>query len=109
MDDSSALLETRDLLLRGRNGEQDAIDRLFARYRGRLERFVRSRLSATTRVHVDAADVVQDVLVRACSAIDRFEWRGIGSFWAFLRQIALRRIITEGELGAREQKNEPLP
>ncbi len=86
-------MQTAMLLGRVREGDGDAGNDLFARYRTRLERFVGARMSAPLRRQADAEDLVQEVFLRAHTALPRFQYRGIGSFWAFLRTIALHLVI----------------
>jgi RNA polymerase sigma factor (sigma-70 family) len=87
------LLQTGDLLARFRAGERIAADELFVRYRPRLDAYLRARVPAGARPLGDTDDLVQDVCVKILGALDRFEMRGIGSFWWFARSIARNHLI----------------
>jgi RNA polymerase sigma factor (sigma-70 family) len=103
------LTQTSELILRGRNGDRAAIDDLLRRYRPRLEVFLRSRLPRAARGVADTQDLVQDVCLKACQSLGRFEDRGIGSFWVFLRTAARHRIVDLWRHFGREEERVPLP
>ena len=90
---ASELSRTADLLEEARRGDPAARDALFARYREPLSRFLHARLPAGARGMLETEDVVQEVSARAFSNLDRFTYRGIGSFWGFLRQIGLNYVV----------------
>lgn len=83
------LLDTSTLLERIRGGESEAYNELFDRYRSRLDVFLRSRLPPSARHLLETQDLVQEVCIRTLPNLERFDYRGIGSFWAYLRKIAL--------------------
>lgn len=91
--DPGDLLATRQLLDRVRAGDQAARDDLFDRYRRKLEMFLRARLPDDLRRLADTQDFTQDVSIKALTSLERFEYRGLGSFWAYLRTIALNQLI----------------
>ena len=89
----SDLLATVDLVTRARQGDRPAAEQLFRRYRAHLEAFVYSRVPLRARRLVDTQDIVQDVCIKILVALDRFEARGVGSFWCFARTIASNHLI----------------
>lgn len=89
-EDSARLLETSDLLARAKAGDAEARDALFLRYRRSLEGFLHARLPSSARAFLDTEDAVQEVCARAFASLGRFEYRGIGSFWSYLRTIGIR-------------------
>jgi RNA polymerase sigma factor (sigma-70 family) len=89
----SQLAQTRVMLDLARQGNEHAIDELFRIYRPRLERFLTARRPKGSRGLGDTQDLVQSVCTRAFTSLDSFEYRGVGSFWAFLRRIASNQII----------------
>jgi RNA polymerase sigma-70 factor (ECF subfamily) len=107
--DPRDLLATRELLARVERGDQSARDDLFARYRQRLERFIRARLPDDLRVLAETQDFAQEVSIKALSALERFEYRGLGSFWAYLRRIALNHMIEVGRKQTRRGDRVSLP
>lgn len=84
--------ETIHLLERVRGGDRAAREELFALYSERLQWFLRGRLGQPHRRWLDTMDLVNGALERTLANLDRFEHRGIGSFWAFLRTIGLNEL-----------------
>jgi RNA polymerase sigma-70 factor, ECF subfamily len=77
------------------------------RYRPALERFLHSRLPPRVRRLEDTQDAVQEVLLRAHRTLERFEYRGVGSFWAYLRTIARNYALHAGEKRAAGDRSLP--
>ena len=86
---------TTDLLARARQGDQAAIERLFARHLRPLQRFARGRLPGWARDLADTDDLVQDALLNTFKRIDAFEPRHPGALQAYLRQAVLNRLRDE--------------
>jgi RNA polymerase sigma factor (sigma-70 family) len=95
----SDLLSTIDLVTRAKRGNRSAAETLFRRYRPRLEAFLFARVPFRARRLFDTQDVVQEVCVKIFAALDRFEGRGIGSFWCFARSVARNHLIDAGRRG----------
>lgn len=74
--------DDRELVLRAKNGSEEAFSDLVRRYHERVYR-VTLRI---IRDPEDADEVTQDVFVRALSALDRFDFRA--SFYTWLVSIA---------------------
>ena len=106
---SPALDETSVLLLRARDGEQDAVERLFTRYLPRLARWAKGRLPVWTRDLADTHDLVQDTLLRTFKRLDTFEYRGEGAFEAYLRHALLNRIREHIRQASRRPARVALP
>jgi RNA polymerase sigma-70 factor (ECF subfamily) len=83
------------LLERARGGDQAALDALFARYLGPLDRWARGRLPDWARSLADTQDLVQDVLLQTFKKLKTFESRGEGALAAYLRQALLNRLREE--------------
>lgn len=82
------------LILRSREGDEEAFAVLCSRYEGLLQARIRPWLSAPIRRKVSILDVLQETLLTAHRRLDDFEDRGEGAFGAWLARIA--------ELKARE-------
>ncbi len=93
--DSIPAESTFDLLARVRQGDDLAVDRLFARYLPRLRRWASGRLPRWARNSVDTQDLVQETLFQTFKQIERFEPRREGAFQAYLRQAVMNRIRDE--------------
>ncbi len=86
---------TFHLIERARAGDQEAIERLFARHLKPLQRWARGRLPKWARDLADTDDLVQDTLVQTFKRIEDFEPRRVGALQAYLRQALLNRIRNE--------------
>lgn len=93
--DSASAESTFELLARVRDGDNGAIDQLFARYLSRLQRWAHGRLPQWARDGADTQDLVQDTLLQTFRQIERFEPRREGAFQAYLRQAVMNRIRDE--------------
>lgn len=92
---ASELESTADLLLRVRQGESAARERLVARYLPILRRWAHGRLPPYARDLAETDDLVQITLVRALDHIEKFEPRHEGAFLAYLRRILLNSVKDE--------------
>jgi RNA polymerase sigma factor (sigma-70 family) len=89
-------VSTIDLVLRANDGDQGALDDLFARYETRLRRWAHGRLPRPARGAMDTQDLVQETLVKVFQRIPAFEPRHPGAFrdyvwttlWNRIRDIA---------------------
>ena len=86
---------TFQLIERARQGDQDALDRLFAQHLKPLSRWAQGRLPQWARDLADTDDLVQDVLTQTFKRLDGFEIRGVGALRAYLRQAVTNRIRDE--------------
>lgn len=83
---------TFDLLARVKQGDDHALEPLFARYLPRLRRWASGRLPQWAREAEDTQDLVQETLIAVFRRVDRFEPRREGAFQAYLRQAVMNRI-----------------
>ncbi len=90
LDDS-----TTDLILRGRDGDDAAVESLYRRYLPRLLRWATGRLPGHSRSTLDTGDLVQDTLLKTLSHVSHFEPRHPGAFPAYLRRSMLNLIRDE--------------
>jgi len=86
---------TFQLIERARQGDEDALERLFAQHLTPLQRWARGRLPRWARDLADTDDLVQDVLTQTFRRLDGFEIRGVGALRAYLRQAVTNRIRDE--------------
>ncbi len=92
---ATPLETTVELLDRARQGDDAAIERLFARHLRPLQRFARGRLPGWARDLADTDDLVQDALLQTFKRLDAFESRHPGALQAYLRQAVLNRLRDE--------------
>jgi RNA polymerase sigma factor (sigma-70 family) len=86
---------TFHLIERARGGDQQALERLFARHLKPLQRWARGRLPKWARDLADTDDLVQDTLLQTFKRIEDFEPRRVGALQAYLRQAVLNRVRNE--------------
>jgi RNA polymerase sigma-70 factor (ECF subfamily) len=98
---ASDALSSFDLVVRARSGDQQATERLFARYLPRLRRWAHGRLPNAVRSALDTHDLVQDTLLQVVRQLPSFEPRHEGAFQAYVRQTLLNRIRDEARRGKR--------
>src|SRR4029450_5625571 len=92
---SGEVESTFQLIERARAGDEEAIERLFARHLKPLQRWASGRLPKWARDLADTDDLVQDTLVQTFKRIEDFEPRRVGALQAYLRQAVLNRIRNE--------------
>ena len=86
---------TFQLIQRARDGDQAAVDALFARHLAPLRRWASGRLPRWSRDLTDTDDLVQETLLQTFRRIGDFEPRRVGSLQAYLRQAVVNRIRDE--------------
>jgi len=92
---------TLSLLTRARDGDEQALNDLIARYLPVLRRWASGRLPYWARDLADTPDLVQETLVQTFKKIDGFDHRGEGALQAYLRQAVMNRIRDELRKAAR--------
>jgi RNA polymerase sigma factor (sigma-70 family) len=81
-----------DLLARARAGDNDALNRLAARYLPRLRRWATGRLPRWTRDLAETDDLIQDSMLQTFRRLDRIDVEHDGALQAYLRQAVMNRI-----------------
>lgn len=92
---TTALESTLDLVQQARAGDNDALNRLFARCLPALRRWASGRLPRSHRDLMDTDDLVQETVIRTVKRLDNFEPRHDGALQAYLRQAVMNRIRDE--------------
>lgn len=86
---------TFELIGRAREGDQAAVETLFARHLAPLRRWASGRLPKWGRDLADTDDLVQETLLQTFKRIGEFEPRRVGALQAYLRQALMNRIRDE--------------
>jgi RNA polymerase sigma-70 factor (ECF subfamily) len=86
---------TFHLVERARTGDRAALELLFARHLGPLQRWASGRLPRWARDLADTNDLVQDTLLQTFKRMEGFESRGVGALQAYLRQAVMNRLRNE--------------
>ena len=101
--------DTVELLQLAKDGDQEALDRLFQRCIPPLRRWARGRVPQSARSVLDTSDVVQDAVIGAMRRLEAFEARHQGALQAYLRQAVLNRICDVVRQLQRRPANTDLP
>lgn len=96
------------LLARAREGDQAALDEVFARAIPPLKRWASGRLPRWARDMVDTDDLVQETVINTLKRIDVFEYRADAALQAYLRQAVMNRIRNEIRRASRHAAPETL-
>lgn len=91
--------------IRRARSDPSAFAELYDAFFPRVYGYVAARLGSRS----DAEDVVADTFVRALDALPRFEYRGPGSFGAWLFRIARNRVVDEYSRNGRLTELDPDP
>ncbi|MEQ1894284.1 MAG: sigma-70 family RNA polymerase sigma factor [Planctomycetota bacterium] len=86
------MLATAEILAAARSGDQQAKNQLMRRFEPKLRQFLHRRAPRNKQGVLGTEDLVQEVLGRAWKGLERFEHRGQGSFWGYLRTIARNHL-----------------
>ena len=86
---------TFHLIERVKAGDQQALERLFARHLKPLQQWAGGRLPKWARGLADTDDLVQDTLLKTFKRIEGFEPRRVGALQAYLRNAVLNRLRDE--------------
>ncbi len=86
---------TFHLIRRFREGDRQALDRLFERHLPRLQQWAKGRLPRWARDSADTQDLVQETLLQTFNRMDAFEPTREGALQAYLRQAVMNRIRDE--------------
>jgi RNA polymerase sigma factor (sigma-70 family) len=87
-------------------GYQHAWRRLAEAYREPLLRHARRKIGPTVGRNLDPEDAVNDAMGRAFQSLDKFVYKGSGSFLNWLKELVNRIVLDAARKGAR--RNEPL-
>ena len=80
------------LLLRAREGDEEACNELCARYLPRLRRWAHGRLPGWARQHLDTEDIVQDTLMQSVRQLPGFAPRHERAFCGYVSQALRNRL-----------------
>ena len=86
---------TRELILRYRAGDRQALEGIFRRYLPVLRRWAHGRLPDFARNDENTDDLVQETFVRALQRMAEFEPRREGGLRAYLRTTLHHRVVEE--------------
>lgn len=84
--------QTTALVLRARQGSDQAVEELFAKCGSRLLAFIRIRLGRDLRTRLESRDILQATLLKAFVRLDQTEAENSRSLMAWLARIAENEI-----------------
>jgi RNA polymerase sigma-70 factor (ECF subfamily) len=83
---------TQRLVTLAKDGDQSALNKLFAVYNERVLRIVRMRMGQELRSKQESMDIVQDAFISALRSLDNFTYQNEGDFLRWLSKIVENRI-----------------
>jgi RNA polymerase sigma-70 factor (ECF subfamily) len=83
------------LVLRLREGDRGVLGDLFGLHRQRIWRMIRFRMDRRLAARIDPDDVLQEAFLAARTRIDNFLAEPRGSFFVWLRMIALQTLFDQ--------------
>ena len=81
------------LVEKAQQGDRAAFDELTRSAASVLLERIRRRIGVELRQRLDPEDVLQEAFLRGFRSIDKFEWRGHGSFESWVYGIALKIVL----------------
>lgn len=96
------------LVTRARNGDEQALEELWARYLPRLRRWAHGRLPTWARGAVDTHDLAQDTLSHVVQRLATFKPQHDAAFQAYLRQALMNRVRDTIRQAQRRPAGDPL-
>jgi RNA polymerase sigma-70 factor, ECF subfamily len=85
--------DVAELLQRAAEGDQDALRELFSRYRDRLRRMVRLRLSRRLAGRIDDSDVLQESFLEIARRLDDYVKEPRLPFYLWLRHMTGLKLV----------------
>src|SRR6516164_7071093 len=79
--------DSPELVQRAAGGDPQALEELFARYRDRLKRMVRLRLSRRLQGRVDDSDVLQEAFLDISKKLSEYVRQPVLPFFLWLRHV----------------------
>jgi RNA polymerase sigma-70 factor (ECF subfamily) len=110
-EEESPVLTTvasEELVLRYQAGDEQALERLWARYLPRLKRWAHGRLPAASRADSCTDDLIQDAFVRSLARLRTLKPQGPRTLFAYFRTIVLNQIRDYARRGVRRPRQEEL-
>ena len=101
----TAFGETEALVRGAKRRDPGALEELVERHLDDLRAFVRLQLDPRLRVRESTSDIVQSVCCEVLEGLDGFEYRGEGSFRAWLFTAALTKVRRKGRFHRAEKRD----
>lgn len=92
MNDNTNEYRTRKLIESAKSGNPEALERVFERYRSRIQGLVRKKLGTPLRANLESSDIVQSVCYEAMRSIEEIEYRDEEGFIHWLARITENTI-----------------
>jgi RNA polymerase sigma factor (sigma-70 family) len=106
--DNRDSLNSFELVIRAKAGDDLARDLLIARYQTRLQRWAHGRLPMSARGAHETHDLVQDTLLQVLNNLHKFNPRHEGAFQGYVRTILANRIRDLARKWSRRGVSDPI-
>ncbi|MFH1418484.1 MAG: RNA polymerase sigma factor [Planctomycetota bacterium] len=105
MPSADELTQTIRLLQRAKDGDQQALNDLYARFGEKLHTVVRFRLGPRLRSKMESCDVVQDALLASLRQIEAGEFASSGALFHWLVKLVENRIRDHADHFAAQKRD----
>lgn len=85
--------QNSDLIQRAVAGDQEALGELLVQNHDKLQAYIQRKMPTKVQATVSVDDIIQQTYLSAFMSIERFTPQGAGSFLAWLRVIAHRKVM----------------
>lgn len=107
-DENWESLDSFELVIRAKDGDERARDTLLQRYQPRMRRWAHGRLPNGARGAYETHDLVQEALLQVVNNLHRFNPRHEGAFQGYVRTILSNRIRDLARQATRRGTAQPL-
>jgi RNA polymerase sigma factor (sigma-70 family) len=97
--------DSQHLVAAVHRGDAAALDALLLRHLPDLLVFVRAKSGPRLRAMESCSDLVQTVCREALQSVERYEWRGEGSFRRWLFTLAMNKLRNRADYHAAERRD----
>ena len=99
------LEKTIDLVRMAKNGDFQAMNKLFTRYQDRIYRIARIRLGSELRAKLETVDIGQEVMIKAMNSLRDFEMKSDGDFIHWISKLIENTIRDKSDYFHAEKRS----
>jgi RNA polymerase sigma-70 factor (ECF subfamily) len=96
---------TLGLVERVKGGDTEAFSLLFRKYQRRLAVLIYYRMGPELRGYAECDDLLQETFLAASQQLSQFNYRGPGSFMAWLSRIAAHAVVDAARFHGRQKRD----
>jgi RNA polymerase sigma-70 factor (ECF subfamily) len=97
--------ESTELLRRAREGSDEALNELYARYAGKLLALIRLRMGKDLRAQLESRDILQAALLKSFEHLGQLDGSDTGSLMGWLARIAENEVRDRADYHGRQRRD----